>query len=239
MNIHYIKHVSFEGLGSMESIFLQQECALSYTHMYEDPSLPFVREIDALIVMGGPMGVADDDKFPWLSAEKKFIEAAIKRDIPVLGVCLGAQLIANVLGAEVSSNHCEEIGWYPVKRTQDTEDTRVNSFPSQFYVYHWHSDTFEIPAGASNFLASEGCAHQGFIYGQNTLGLQFHLEMMPSNVQAIYQECGLPEKQGEYVQGLDEMLASAEYFHHAQKITETLAEGFIFQKVPQLTLGDK
>lgn len=233
MKIHYLKHIAFEGLGSMESLFIQQGCSLSNTCMYEDAALPSVESMDALIVMGGPMGVNDEKEYPWLCSEKKFIEAAIKREIPVMGVCLGAQLIANVLGAEVNKNNCEEIGWFPVKNTHDMDDPRVNSFPEHFNAYHWHSDTFEIPSGARNFLHSDGCAHQGFIYGDKTLGLQFHLEMMPSNVQAIYQACGQPEKQAEYVQSLDEMLAPVEYFKNAQNITKNLIESFIFQNSTQ------
>ncbi len=237
MNVHYLKHVPFEGLGCMENILTEHGCGLTRTCMYEDQSLPSIHEIDALIVMGGPMGVADEDDYPWLTLEKEFIESVIKREIPVLGVCLGAQLIADVLGAKVTKNHTKEIGWFPVKKTQAITDSRVVSFPDQFYAYHWHSDTFEAPSGAKNFLASEGCANQAFTYGKATLGLQFHLEMLPSNVQAIYHEFGNPNKLGDYVQSLEEMLSSMEYFQQANKITRKLITAFIFQKVPQLTRG--
>ena len=118
MHVHYLKHVPFEGLGSMESMFIERGCDLSRTCMYEDQSLPSIHDIDALIVMGGPMGVNDDDSYPWLTLEKEFIESVIKLDVPVMGVCLGAQLIANVLGAPVTKNVHEEIGWFPVSRTK-------------------------------------------------------------------------------------------------------------------------
>ncbi|MEM7401872.1 MAG: type 1 glutamine amidotransferase [Pseudomonadota bacterium] len=238
MNVHYLKHVPFEGLGSMENILTEYGCGLTRTCMYEDQSLPSIHDIDALIVMGGPMSVGDEDDYPWLTLEKEFIESIIKREIPVLGICLGAQLIADVLGAPVTKNQFEEIGWFPVNKTQAIPDQRVTSFPDQFYAYHWHGDTFGIPSGAKNFLASEGCANQAFIYGETTLGLQFHLEMLPSNVQGIYQECGNPEKQGEYVQYLEDMLSPMEYFQQANKITQELIQAFIFQKVPQFTRGD-
>ena len=233
MNVHYLKHVPFEGLGSMENVLTEYGCGLTRTCMYEDQSLPSIHEIDALIVMGGPMGVSDENDYPWLTLEKEFIESVIKRDIPVLGVCLGAQLIADVLGARVSKNHTEEIGWYPVNKIKFIDDQRVTSFPDQFNAYHWHGDTFDIPSGATNFLASQGCSNQAFIYGESTLGLQFHLEMLPSNVQGIYQECGNPDKQGDYVQSLEDMLSPMEFFQQANKITQTLMEAFFLQKVPQ------
>jgi len=116
MRIHYLQHISFEGLGSMENFFVAKGSQLSRTCMYADQSLPSIHEIDALIIMGGPMGVYDEAQYPWLVLEKEFIESVVQRKIPVFGVCLGAQLIASVLGASVQKNHQEEIGWFPVER---------------------------------------------------------------------------------------------------------------------------
>lgn len=243
MHIHYLKHVPFEGLGSMEDVFVARGCELTRTCMYEDQSLPSIHDMDALVVMGGPMSVGDDDEYPWLTLEKEFIESVIKRDVPVLGVCLGAQLIANVLGAKVTKNTHEEIGWFEVNRTRVNRtqvnqtkglmDGRIERLPASFDAMHWHGDTFEIPDGAVNFLASEACANQGFVYGDSTLALQCHLEMLPSVVQAIYQECGKPEKTGAYIQGLEEMLAPADKFMQARKTLEDFLEAFVFQNMPQ------
>ena len=231
MHIHYLKHVSFEGLGSMENIFVERGCRLSRTCMYEDQSFPSVHDMDALIVMGGPMGVGDDDEYPWLTLEKEFIESVIKRNVPVVGVCLGAQLIANVLGAAVLKNAHEEIGWFPVNRASELQDVRVDGLPESFDALHWHGDTFDIPEGATNFISSAGCVNQGFVYEDSILALQFHLEMLPSHVQAVYQECGSPEKSGAYVNSLEEMLAPTDKFQQASKILEKFLEAFIFQKV--------
>jgi GMP synthase-like glutamine amidotransferase len=233
MRIHYLKHVPFEGLGSMEDMFVSRGCNLTRTCMYEDQSLPSIHDIDALIVMGGPMGVGDDEQYPWLTLEKEFIEAVVKRNIPVLGVCLGAQLIANVLGAEISKNVHKEIGWFQVERTKALIDERVASLPAHFEALHWHGDTFAIPEGATNFMASEACPNQGFVYGDTVLALQFHLEMLPSHVQGIYQECGKPDESGPYIQSLDEMLKSATKFKQARKTLESIIEAFIFKKMPQ------
>lgn len=237
MHIHYLKHVSFEGLGSMEHMFVQRGCKITRTCMYEDQSFPSVHEMDALIVMGGPMGVSDDQQYPWLTLEKEFIESVIKRDIPVIGICLGAQLIANVLGAAVVKNTHEELGWFAVNRVDarvnGVVDSRLETLPVNFDALHWHGDTFDLPDGASNFISSAGCVNQGFTYGDSTLALQCHLEMLPSTVQAIYQECGSADKTGKYICGLSEMLAPADKFQQASKILENLLEAFVFQKVPQ------
>lgn len=230
MHVHYLKHVPFEGLGSIENLLVAKGCTLSRTCMYQDQSLPSIHDIDALFVMGGPMGVHDEDEFPWLTLEKEFIESVLQREVPVLGVCLGAQLIADVLGAAVTKNVYEEIGWFPVKRTKGIQDERVKNLPISFEALHWHADTFDIPAGATNFIVSDGCANQAFVYGENILGMQFHLEMLPSDVQSIYQECGKSDKSGPYIQNLDEMLAPADKFQRAGTILEELLEAFIFQK---------
>ena len=231
MHIHYLKHVPYEGLGSMAILLSANSCELTHTCLYEDQSLPSIHDLDALIVMGGPMGVHDEDEHPWLTLEKEFIESVIERDVPVLGVCLGAQLIADVLGASVNKNVYEEIGWFPVKRTKGLQDERVQNLPTRFDALHWHGDTFDIPSGASNFIVSEGCANQAFVYGENVLGLQFHLEMLPLNVEELYQACGKPEKKGTYIQNLDEMLAPTEKFQKASEILEEILEAFIFRKL--------
>ena len=225
----------------MENMFVQRGCKLSRTCMYEDQSFPSIHDIDALMVMGGPMSVTDDLEYPWLTLEKEFIESVIKLGKPVIGVCLGAQLIANVLGAAVVKNAHEEIGWFPVNRVDNQKDnqknnlldTRIEKLPQSFDALHWHGDTFDIPEGARNFISSAACTNQAFTYGEATLALQFHLEMLPSHVQAIYQECGSAEKTGTYINGLADMLAPADKFQHASKILENILETFIFAKTPQ------
>lgn len=121
MRIHYLQHVPFEGLGTMESYFLQRGHRLSSTHFYLEKPPPSVAEFDWLVVMGGPMGVYDEIKFPWLTEEKSFIGKSIKSGKIVLGICLGAQLIADVLGAGVFKNQYREIGWFPIERKLDYE----------------------------------------------------------------------------------------------------------------------
>lgn len=232
MHIHYLKHVPFEGLGSMENYFVSKGHKISNTSFYLNQSLPPVDELDVLVVMGGPMSVNEEARYPWLRREKDFIYSALKREVPVLGVCLGAQLIAAVLGASVVKNAYEEIGWYPVRLTRGiVADEQARHLPDSFDALHWHGETFSIPSGARNFISSEGCANQAFVYGDNVLGLQFHLEMLPSHVEAIYRECGRPALTGTYIQGEDEMLAPVEKFRNAQNILEEFLRTFIFQNL--------
>ena len=146
MNIHYLQHVPFEGLGSMEAALIAGGHQLSSTHLYKNQRLPSLKNIDWLIVMGGPMGIHDEAEYPWLLPEKKFIQQAIESGKTVLGVCLGAQLIAAALGAKIYKNSHKEIGWFKINRNPQAETTILaTAIPPQAEVFHWHGDTFDLP----------------------------------------------------------------------------------------------
>lgn len=137
--------------------------------------------------MGGPMGVHDEKKHPWLKAEKQFIENAIKSDKVVIGICLGAQLIADVLGAKVFPSQYKEIGWFPVHLTNEGKKV-LGDFPEDFTAFHWHGDTFDLPSGAKHLAGSVACKNQAFLYDK-VLGLQFHLESTEASVKALIDNC--------------------------------------------------
>jgi len=185
MRAHYFQHVPFEGIGHIKAWLTEHTFSITHTHFFDGEPLPAQDEVDLLIVMGGPMSVNDEAELPWLVAEKAFIRQAIDAGKPVLGICLGAQLIANALGAEVHRNRHTEIGWFPVRRV-DTAQTEARSFgfPAEMTVFHWHGETFEIPAGGVRLAENDACRNQAFQYGDKVLGLQFHLEMTPALVQA-------------------------------------------------------
>ena len=150
MNIHYLQHVPFEGLGSIEAWLKTGNHRLTDTRLYQNGPLPEMADFDWLIVMGGPMGVDDEDQYPWLKQEKQFIQQAIESGKIVLGICLGAQLIAAALGAKVYKNKNPEIGWFNIDRHIEAEKTILSSvILSQLEVFHWHGDTFDIPAGST------------------------------------------------------------------------------------------
>jgi len=208
MRIHYLQHVPFEGLGSMEEWFAERRHTVSATHLYNGEQLPEQNSFDWLVVMGGPMGVADEDRYPWLKPEKHFIRATIDSGKPVLGICLGAQLIADALDAAVTGNPQREIGWFPITVAEDARSTAVGKvLADNPEVFHWHGDRFAIPEGAVPLAASEACDNQGFLYDNRVLGLQFHLETTELSARELILNCGDELDGSEFVQGAEQMLS--------------------------------
>lgn len=198
MNVQVLQHVPFEGVGSLETWLAERDAVVRTTRFYQSPALPDLRSVDFVIAMGGPMSVNDQHEYPWLKQEKAFIKEAVGRGVAVLGVCLGAQMIASSLGARVFANACKEIGWFPVQAA--SSDSDAFRFPRQATVFHWHGETFDLPAGAVHIAKSAGCGNQAFQIGRNVIGLQFHLEATPGSVDQIIQHCRSELVAGEYVQ---------------------------------------
>ncbi|WP_246275755.1 type 1 glutamine amidotransferase [Brasilonema bromeliae] len=200
MRIHYLQHVSFEGLASIEQWAIQQGKIISATKFYNGDTLPSVDDLDWVIVMGSPMNIYEDDKYPWLTSEKKFVAEAIKKNKVVIGICLGSQLIADVLGSKVYKGQEKEIGWYPIKLTTEAQNYPVfASLTEPFTVFHWHGDTFDLPPGAVRLAYSEVCSNQAFLYGEKVLGLQFHLESTKDSVRQIIENCASELVAGKYI----------------------------------------
>ncbi len=208
MNAHYLQHVSFEGLGSIESWLETAGYKITKTQFFKSANLPELDEIDLLIVMGGPMSVNDEDEFPWLAREKQFIRDIIKSGKSVLGVCLGAQLIASAMGARVYRNAVKEIGWFPIQGTPSTDRTTFN-FPPTAEVFHWHGETFDLPSGTIRLARSQGCENQAFQFGRSVIGLQFHLETTPESARVIVKHCRNELLPSEYIQTESEILGVA------------------------------
>ncbi|SHF68978.1 type 1 glutamine amidotransferase [Pedobacter caeni] len=230
MNVHYFQHVPFEGLGYIETWLQARGFQVTATHFYEEnPSIPNLDDIDVLVVMGGPMGVYDDHRYPWLHAEKVFIEDAITAGKKVMGICLGAQLIALCLGAFVNTARNKEIGWYPVYPTSSAK--RIPWFESLFKneptVFHWHGDQFEIPYGAADLLTSAANCNQAFLYQDHVLALQFHLEVTPDTLKNMVGE-GRPELIPKaFIQEEALMLAEQSHFRHNHELLESILNKFM------------
>jgi GMP synthase (glutamine-hydrolysing) len=189
MNIYILQHVPFEKAGFIE-IWAKSKCHKTITvEFYNAFSLPEIKDVDFLVILGGPMSVNDERKFGWLRKEKRFIEGYLKVNKPVLGICLGAQLIANVLGSKIYTGKYKEIGWFDVFFKLNIEHSVKNILPEKLKVFHWHSETFDIPAGAVNFAESKAFPNQAFIYGKNAVALQFHLEMTSDSIKDILSNC--------------------------------------------------
>ncbi|GAB3432455.1 type 1 glutamine amidotransferase [Niabella aquatica] len=203
MKVHYLQHVSFEGLGYIETWLKAHDHDITSTRFFEKSyHLPNVEEIEALIVMGGPMGVYDETKFPFLKEEKAFIKNCIREGKKILGICLGAQLLADCLGAKVNKAPYTEIGWFPV--TPTAESRQISWFNELFKntptVFHWHGDRFEIPEGSINLLSSEANTNQAFYYSKKIIGLQFHLEVTQDTIMLMLKNGVSELQEGSYQQ---------------------------------------
>lgn len=187
MRVHVLQHVPFEGLGSIHTWVESRKASVTTTRFFEYESLPAQSDFDVLIALGGPMSVNDEAQFPWLIDEKHFIKESVESGKPVLGICLGAQLIAASLGARVYADLQKEIGWFPVYASMQTSGTF--NFPEKTEVFHWHGETFDLPSGAIHLAYSDGCKHQAFQIGARTIGLQFHLETTPQAADSLIRNC--------------------------------------------------
>lgn len=206
MRAHYFQHVPFEGLGSIEPWLNSNGYSLTNTQFFDSDELPDPNSVDLLIVMGGPMSVNDEDRFSWLRREKQFVREVIESGKPVLGVCLGAQIIASALGAKVFQNPVKEIGWFPIHALESEYGSEFR-FPSSEVVFHWHGETFDLPPGAVRLASSEGCKNQAFQFGKRVIGLQFHLETTPESVREIISNCRGELVPAKYVQTEEEIVS--------------------------------
>jgi GMP synthase-like glutamine amidotransferase len=211
MRLHFLQHAPFEDLGIIAGWANDKKIPVSRTAFFLNETLPNIDSFDFLVVMGGPMGVYDEDKYTWLTPEKEFIKEAILAGKAVLGICLGAQLIADVLGAKVYSNSNKEIGWFPVRKNTKSEAKDTHLFHDEFYAFHWHGDTFDLPEGSIPIGESDACKNQGFIYGERVMALQFHLETTPSSVENLIKNCGDELISGPYIQQAEKIREGNKY----------------------------
>jgi GMP synthase-like glutamine amidotransferase len=204
---HYLQHVPFESPGSIVPWLEQRGASVTSTRLFEAHTLPPVDDFDLLVVMGGPMSVNDEAGHPWLIAEKRLVRDAIEADRAVVGICLGAQVIASTLGCRVYRNEAREIGWFPVSATPAAAAGSLR-WPDELTVFHWHGETFDLPSGAVRLASSEGCLNQAFLIGDRVVGLQFHLEATPETVAAMVEHCRHELTPDRYVQSEQELLAT-------------------------------
>jgi GMP synthase-like glutamine amidotransferase len=218
MRLHYLQHVPFEDLAKIEDWAKDRGHQISRTLVYDGENFPKLGEFDWLIIMGGPMNIYEEDKYPWLVKEKKFIKEAIKANKVVLGICLGGQLIADVLGGKVQRNAHKEIGWHPVKLTKEVEESKIfRVLPKEFMAFHWHGDIFNIPPKAIRMAESDGCANQAFVFNK-AVALQFHLESSIESINHLINNCGNELVEGKYIQGPKELLSQVGLFPQINRL---------------------
>lgn len=187
MAVLIIKNTIIEGPGTIEDFLKKEDIPFSIVELGSGEAIPSLEEFNILVIMGGPMAVYEMDRYPHLSIESRIIREAINRGMRILGICLGAQMIAYCLGAAVYPGPEKEIGWYHIELTGDgikdpfmrslAIHPRAGDFWKRFKVFQWHGDTFDIPPGAELLARSELYKNQAFRYGNNVYGFQFHIEI--------------------------------------------------------------
>ncbi len=207
MRIHVLQHAHYEDPAYIREWVSKRGHELARTRLYEGEPFPDHSSFEWLVIMGGPMGVHDDASYPWLIEEKRFIDACVGAEKTVLGICLGAQMIADTLGARVFKNEHIERGWHEIALTAEAgEAPAFSGLPECFEAFLWHGDAFEVPAGAAPLAQSKACENQAFAFGENVVGLQFHLEPTPASIAQLIENSGSVEP-GPFVQeGADALI---------------------------------
>ena len=222
-------HVPYEGLGCIENWINTQGHSLSFTKFYESCILPDINTVDWLIVMGGNMSVYEEALYPWLSEEKQFIRQMIEANKVVIGICLGSQLIAEVLGALVFPNLKKEIGWFDIFKTSNHDLHPIqNIFENEFMVFHWHGDTYDLPENSYPLFYSNVTKNQAFIYNNKVLALQFHLEVTNQTLNQMIEKGKSELISSDTVQSQEQILSNQNYIDNNNllmyRILEYLSE---------------
>ena len=213
LRVHYFQHIAGEGFGSCYDYLKAHQAKITATEFFALPvdlpleleALPDIDEVDLLIIMGGTMSVNDEANYPWLKLEKRWLRRYLSAGKPAIGLCLGGQLIANALGAAVSRNQHQELGWMDVGRVSHVPENYFQ-IPEKINIMQWHSETFEIPRGGVRLAQNNVCQNQMYQIGRNVLGFQFHPEMTPHALQLLIEnEEDSAVFNGEYVQPIAEL----------------------------------
>lgn len=226
MEIVCLQHVAFEGPGRLKSWLESMGVTVRCILLSEEP-LPRPIDCKAVILMGGPMNIYQHRDHPWLVREKNFIRECLECGIPLLGICLGAQLLADSLGARVFQNDVCEIGWFPVRFSEKIK-ADYPTLGNELKVLHWHGDTYELPEGAIRLASSDACREQGFLIPGKCLGLQFHPEATTASLAALIKHCGDELVPGDYVQSRVEI--EGDTYDHDFSVWEPLVKDILLVK---------
>lgn len=209
MKLLIFQHEPFEAPGYISEWATLNNMEVNFVEFFKQEPLPDYHNYDLLIIMGGSMSVNDEQIYPWLIDEKKFILEGISLKKKILGICLGSQLLAACLGSKVYRNKWKEIGFFEVF-TQNQNHPILKNVPKQFTAFHWHGETFDLPQNAIHLAFSEACINQAFIWDNHVLGLQFHLEVTTELLNIFLssdsEDLNQPQR---FVQSANEMLVKA------------------------------
>lgn len=225
MRIHFIQHEPFEAPGSL-TVWAEAVAGnrVSFTKVWLNQDYPPIDAVDAVVILGGSMSAYDDALYAWMPKEKQWIKQAIDQKKKVLGICLGAQLLASVLGAKVFPGRYKEIGWFEVAKTDHAKTKNwLRYFPDTFITMHWHGDTFDLPENTERLFSSEATYNQGFMYKSHVMALQFHPEMTKDTILGMYDADEAPPEDV-YVQSKAAVLGKtsfSEWNNHALALALT------------------
>ena len=218
MKLHILQHVFFENPGNILDWAEERNISVGFTRFFEGEKLPEPTEFDVLLILGGPMNLSDTEKHPWLVQEKAFLKKTLDSGKRMIGICLGAQLLAETLGANVFPNSQKEIGWFPIQKNNAPGHDILKLFEEETLpAFHWHGDTFDLPKGAVRLFSSQATNNQAFVWNNQVFALQFHWEVKPENVRLLLKNSAADLTDGPFVQHPDEMLAHPELFAETRK----------------------
>lgn len=227
LRVHYLQNDPLATLGFIEEWLIEQGYPKTCTRMFENERLPSMNDFDLLIILGGRMGAYEEIDFPWLAKEKGFIKAAIHEGKWILGICLGAQLTANVLGSNVYPHVSQEIGWWEIELEEAAKTSPLfNGIPKKFTIFEYHGDTFDLPKGATRLASNEGCRNQAFSYGERVIGLQFHPEFTENMIGEMKEKLGPQLSHGKYIQEQSNWVHQTSSIDGAKSILMTLLNNF-------------
>lgn len=225
MRIRAIQNVPFEDPAGIGLWARKRGHELAVTQAYAGQPLPEPGDFDLLVLLGGDMSVHDERQFPWLRTLKDCLGRAVAAGRSVLGVCLGAQLLCEILGGRVTANAHKEIGWHRVSLTPWGGQSRAFAgFPREFTAFHWHGETFSIPRGAAWLAQSQACAHQAFAVEAKLVGLQFHLETTPESMERLMAGAASDITPGPFVQDPGDMRAGLGNLKAAGELMDKLLD---------------
>ena len=229
MRIHYLQHDELVTICTIQDWANEHNYQLTCTHTAAQENYPDLNDFDLLIILGGRMGAYEEELHPWLTKEKQFIKEAIDQNKLVLGICLGAQILADVLGGKAYPHTVKEVGWWPVTFTEATIGTLLQGFEGEHTLFQFHQDTFTLPPEAVVVASSAACQNQAFLYKDHVLGVQFHPEIEVENIRTLSAVVG--ESQGPYIQPATQFIAAAEHFARTKEMMYMILNNFVAKNI--------